>query len=248
MVEYFRGRIAKRSKWSGVSLRRCYGGSVRSGCVGCLAGLVLLLVVGLGIGCTAWALVRALDSPAQPLGSAGATADGARAQQKVYEIVRRAYGGGRQGDRVTLTEREINALLTRHVQDGTLPLDHPSVKLVGAGVADIAGRLPLQQLLTDPPIQSLSAILPTSWRDRPVWVRIEGRPQIDAGAGAGRGQRYLRIDMDRAWIGRQRVPTTLLKVMLSPSHLRALNWPVPPSIDAVSVEPGRLVVMIASAR
>lgn len=212
---------------------------MRTGCLGCL----VLLALVLGLGLTVWGVARALDSPGVPTGAAGNAADGVRAQQKLYEIVRRAHGG-RQGDRVALTEREINALLSRHVQEGTLPLDHPTVRLVGGGLADIAGQVRLEQLLAE--LRRVTAMAPASWRERPVWVRIEGRPHIDT--GAGRTQRYLKIDVERAWMGRQRVPTMLLKIMLSPTHLRTLSWPVPAGIDAVTVEPGRLVVTVASAR
>lgn len=216
---------------------------MRSGCAGCFTGLALVIIFGLGTAWTVSAVVRAFEVPAQ-VASVGGQADGARAQRKIYEIVRRPQGTGRAGNPVMLTERELNAFLSRHV-DGGLPLESLAVRLIGAGVAELTGQLPLERLMTEPPLRSVVSVVPRAWLDRRVWLRIEARPRVESRL---RDPHYLKVDMERAWIGRQRIPTVALKIILSPNYLRALSWPVPGGIDAVNVEPGRLIVKVASAR
>jgi hypothetical protein len=47
-------------------------------------------------------------------------------------------------------------------------------------------------------------------------------------------------------VGRQRLPVALLRVLLDPAALQVLYWRMPSGIDAITVEPGRVVVRTAS--
>jgi hypothetical protein len=59
-------------------------------------------------------------------------------------------------------------------------------------------------------------------------------------------QRYLRLDVVEFAVGRQRLPAAMLRLLLNPSALRVLRWPMPEGTDAVTIETGRVVVRLAS--
>jgi hypothetical protein len=171
----------------------------------------------------------------------GSQADGRRAQQKLFELSGRVASPRRDSKRVTVTlfEREINSLLARHVPE-QLPLAEAAVHLVGNGVVEISGRLPLRSVFGDS-IGSAAGALPQRWAGQPVWVRLRGPLRLESGT-ARPGPRRLRIEVESLWIGRRRVPAALLTVLPDGPMVRATRWPVSPSIESVVVEPGRLSV------
>jgi hypothetical protein len=209
---------------------------VRQGCgCGCLTVVVAVILVLGGI----WYGRGLFDRAPAPY-EAGNAADGRRAQQKLFEL---SVGRGQRRDAkpvtVTLLEREINALVARHVADA-LPLGDASVHLAGDGVIEVAGRLPLRMLLGD----SLSAAarsLPRQWAEQPVWIRLRGPLRLEAPAARG-GPRRLRLEVQSAWFGARRVPAALLGVLPQGPLQRATRWPVSGAVESVVVEPGRLTV------
>ena len=171
----------------------------------------------------------------------GNPADGRRAQQKLFELS--GKGAPSRRDRksvsVTLSEREINAFLVRHVSDA-LPLADGAVHLVGNGVVEVMGRVPLRAVPGDS-IGSVTRALPQRWADQPVWLRLRGPLRLEA-ATARAGPRRLRIDVESLWVGNRRVPAAVLTILPEGPALRATRWAVSATIDAVVVEPGRLTV------
>jgi hypothetical protein len=201
--------------------------------------LMLLALVGFA----AWGVLQAASAPdiAAPPTTA---ADGQRAQQKIFEVVRRA-GSGRPHS-VTLSEAEVNAFLGRHLAGAAdLPLHRLAVRLPRDGHADIAGQIPLRQLLGEGPASAVGGVLPESWLDRPVWLSLSTRATLEGGE-ARRARRHLRLDVERFWIGRLRLPGMLLRLLLDPMALRLLRWPLPDAIDGMRIEPGRLVIQAAA--
>ena len=211
----------------------------RLGCFGCFSTLIFLALVGLG-GWSLVQIVRAPDIPAQET----TAADGQRAQQKIFDVMRRA-GSGRPHS-VALSEREVNAFLSRHL-GGTaeLPLENLSVRLPSDGHAEIAGRMPLRQLLGDGPASAVRGVLPESWLDHRLWLTQRVRATLESGEGR-RARRHLRLDVERFWLGRLPMPGVLLRVLLDPMAVRLLRWPMPDAIDGLRIEPGRLVIQTAS--
>jgi hypothetical protein len=204
----------------------------------------MLVLLAVGLGGAAWGLVRGLALPdiAPP---ATTPADGVRAQQKIFEIVRRADARSARPDRVTLSERELNAFLSRHlVEVEDVALADPIVKLVGGGVIEFAARVPLRQLLSERPVSGAADLLPSGWLTRPVWLHVQARAVVERAASGPR--RYLRIEVDRFRLGRQRLPVIALRVLLDPATLRILRWRLPETVEAVTVEPGAAVIRIAS--
>ena len=212
---------------------------LRLGCVGCLTALVVIsTVTGM-----VWGVFQMMR-PAEIAGAPTTPADGFRAQQKIFDVVRRGAEG--RPRTVSLTERELNAFLSRHLGESPdLPLRNLAVRLPSDGLAEIAGQLPLGQLLALPPVSALAGIIPAIWLERGVWLSIRARVTLE-GTGDIRQPRRLRLDVDRFWLGRLRVPELMLRVLLDPAALRLLRSPIPETIGGLRIEPGRLVIQSGS--
>lgn len=222
---------------------------MRLGCGGCLGsffavGLVGALVVG-----PIWLGFRMLQDPGVSVPRASAS-DGLRAQQKLYEVGRRASRSGRgtRPEPIALSEGEISAFLANHLAGAAeLPLSGVVARMAGRGEAEIMTRLPLRHLLSEEPFATARDVLPVAWLDRPVWLRLRGDFMVEA-AGAPPARRALRFDVDRFWIGRQRLPAILLRLLLHPTAVRVLRWPLPDGVESVVVEPGRLIIRTGGER
>ncbi len=214
-----------------------YGRDVlRLGCFGCLTVVVVLALVGV-VGWGAFQITRAPGLAGPPTSQA----DGIRAQQKIFDVLRRS-GSGRPHT-VALSERELNAFLSRHLgETADMPLRMLAVRLPSDGHAEIAGQMPLRQLLGLPPFSALAGGLPASWLERGIWLSLRARATLEGGDGA---RRHLRLDVERFWLGRLPLPEVMLRVLLDPGALRFLRWPMPDAIDGLRIEPGRLVLQSA---
>jgi hypothetical protein len=211
----------------------------RLGCFGCFTFLILFaLVAG-----TLWGgfqIIRAPDFVAPPT----TKADGIRAQQKLFDFVRRGSSGRPRS--MTLSEREVNAFLSRHLGETVdMPFRNLAVRLLGDARGEIAGQLPLRDLLNVAPLSALAGVLPTAWLDQPIWLSLRTRVTLEASDGQ-RDRRHLRLDVEGFWLGRLRLPEFMLRVLLDPAALRMLRWPVPSTIEGLRIEPGRLTVQSAS--
>jgi hypothetical protein len=197
--------------------------------------------VGLAVG-SAWLVSGAFQQP-PTTPHLGTAADGHRAQQKLFEI---ATGGamskrrdGRSAD-VTLSEPELNAFLTRHVSADQLPLGGTSIRLVGDGVVEVAGRLPLRAFTGDL-LGGVLDQLPDRWRPGAMWLRVRGPIRLQAGAARG-DRRELRLDVERLWLGRRRLPTVVLSAMPGGTALQTARWPMLDAVESLTVDPGRVTI------
>jgi hypothetical protein len=196
-----------------------------------------LLLAGLALGVGAWVGVRMLAAPAvEPV--AFAPEDGARAQKKIFDLARRASPGT-----VVLSEAELNAFVTRHLEPADLPMRDPVLRLRGDDVVEITGAVPLERLLRESPLAPLAEALPAAWLARPVWLTVQARASV-----ATEPRRALRLDARRVVIGRQRVPSVALRLLLDPGSLRLTRIALPPDVQAVRVERGRVVIQTTSSR
>jgi hypothetical protein len=215
---------------------------MRLGCGGCLTTLLGLCLVGGAVaGLAVW--TSGLFEPAAASPPVVTPADGLQAQQKIYDLARRPgrRAKRRPGSSVVLTEGEINAFLTRHLgETADLPLTVIAVRLPEEDVVDLTGRLPFRALVGELWDTAGARFVPARWLDRPIWLRIEGQARLDAGSG---GQRYVRVDVGRFWLGSRRVPAILVRLLFSPVALRLLRWPAPDSIESLRVHPGRVVIL-----
>ena len=210
---------------------------VRPGCgCGCLTVVLLSLLV-LGI---VWYGRGVFERPAASY-EVGTVADGRRAQQRLFELSGKLTAGRRDQKRVSvsISDREINAFLARHVSD-ELPFVDGAVRFLGNGVVEIAGRLPLRAVLGDS-VSPIARALPDRWARQPVWLRLRGPLLLEAGSGRS-DRRQLRLEVDAFWVGSCRLPALVPGLLPEGPVPRATRWPVSESIDSVVVEPGRLIV------
>ena len=212
---------------------------MRVGCSGCFgviisAGLMSLLLGGAVVGVT-----RMLEAP--DLSPTTSTpGDGTRAQQKLFDVAR----GARKGSTVTLSEAEVNALLTRHlVQARGVRLAAPNARLIGDDRFVLNAQSPVRHLLEEVSLGALAEILPARWQARPIWVHVGGRVRMADGR-----RRQLRTDVDEFAIGRQPLPARLLRLLLDPASVGLLEWPLPDHVERVAIEPGRVVIRTALPR
>ena len=128
-----------------------------------------------------------------------------------------------------------------------------SFRLVDRDIVDLTGRLSVGRILAESPLTGVTDALPAAWLGRPVWIRLRARPRLESAQeqvgseDAGRtGRRYVRLDVDAFWIGRQRLPTPLARLLLDPDALTLLRWRAPSGVEAITVEPDRVVIRVAS--
>ena len=191
-----------------------------------------LALIAWGVG---WLATGILETPR--LGGTAAPAN-ASAPSKLWRLARDRSRAGP----TTLSEKEVARLLAQELPaTGEVPLTAVTVRLPGDGRVEVAGRLPLRALLNEPPLAGAIQMLPTGWIERPVWVRVRARAQVEPGATAQR--RYLRLDVERFWLGQRRLPSLLPRVLFSPTALGLLRWPLPGAVAEVRLETGRVVIM-----
>ena len=206
--------------------------------------LVLTVALG-GFAGLGWIGYQALQKPEFHLPPPG-PGDGARAQRKIYALAGRKAGHGTATAPIVLTQGELNEFLARHFGEAAaIPFTDIGLRLAGDGTVDCRGRLPLAHLVTERPLSGLAGLLPPAWLERLVWLRIRARIHLEP-ATIPPERRYLRLDVREFAVGRQRFPASLLRFLLDPRRLRVLRWPVPGSIEAITIEADQVVIRFAS--
>jgi hypothetical protein len=200
---------------------------------------VLIGACGLAAG-SAWVGPRLFQEP-RIAAAAGTAEDGVRCQQKIFEI---AMGGrlGKGGPLrpITLSEPELNAFLSRHlVEAARIPLSSASVRLVGDGLVELKGQMPLRRALAIPELLSVG------WLEKPIWVHLGARASLEMDA-ARKPRRYLRLDIERFSLGRQPIPGVLARLVVSSAIVNQLRWRLPDTVEAITVEPRMLLIRTAS--
>lgn len=208
--------------------------------MGCGCGCLTIALGGVLVLGGIWYGRGMLEQPPASY-AVGSATDGQRAQQKLFELSGKVASPRRGQTRVTLTlsEREINAFLARHASD-VLPLAEGAVHLVGDGVVELSGRIPLRAFLGDS-VNSVARAFPGPWSKQPVWLRLRGPLRLETGT-ARADLRRLRLDVESLWVGSRWVPAIVLSVLPDGPIRRATQWTVSGTIDSVLVEPGRLTV------
>jgi hypothetical protein len=210
---------------------------VRVGC-GCL---ILLLLASLSVGVAAWLLGGVFQAPEiSPV--LFSTADGISAQQKLFGLTGRSSARAQRS--IVLSERELNAFIGRHLTGvADIPITGIVVRLQGRRL-EVAGRVPARVIVAETPVARILNIVPARWADHPIWVRLRGGLRAEPARGGQR--RYLRLDVDRFYLGRSRLPAFTHRLLLSPLTLRLLTWPVPGSVDDATVEDGHVVIRVGA--
>lgn len=210
------------------------------GCSGCLVGLVSLGIVALAAGGLIGAGMRMLAKPVAASLPATTAADGTRAQQKLFDVAR----ANRLNQPVSITEAEVNALLSRHLVEARgVRLNTLGVRLVGDDRVELTGQAPLRQLLDEAGLGGAASVLPERSLRHPMWIHIGARTHV-----TGEPRRQLSLDVEDFAVGRQRLPVGALRLLLDPAAVGLLRWPLPEHVHEVTIEPGRVVIRGASSR
>jgi hypothetical protein len=214
---------------------------MRVGCVGCLFVILVAVIFGVAIAGTVFFsanIFEELEIQAAPF----TASDGYRAQQKFYEIVLRESQRSTRKDPIVLSEREINAFLSRHLLDAAnLSFSPLSVGLLADNTIEFRGRTELRNLMKGVPFAQIAPLVPAGKIDEPVWVRVRGRLQLERGK-VRREREYARLEVSEFALGAQPISAWILRLMLGPAGQSLLRWQVPNVIDGVAVEDGRLVI------
>jgi hypothetical protein len=211
---------------------------MKTGCAGCLHILVGLALTAVLLGAAIGVTARALARPDAPPSAPALHSDGVRAQHKLVQLFRAEH----RPAAVSLSEAEINALLARHVMQARgIHLGTAHARLVGDDRIELTTRMPLRELLDNAGGAVGTRLLPASWQERPVWMRVRARVTVEA-----RGPRQLRGDVEAFALGRQRLPVVLMRLVMDPAIVGLLRWPLPAEVTAVTIEPGRVVIKTTS--
>jgi hypothetical protein len=204
---------------------------------GCSFAVLGLLAVTAVVGGGGWVVTRILQAPV--IESTRFTReDGVRAQQKIVDLALHQ----RRRDPVLLTEAEVNAFVSRHLDPAELPVGEPVIRLRDNDTLEIIGTVALGRLVRESPVAALADILPRWWLARPVWVSIAARA-----ATSSERRPVLRLEPRRLLIGRQRVPAFVLRLLFEPSSLRLMRIALPPEVQTVRIERGRVIIQQATS-
>jgi hypothetical protein len=207
------------------------------GCGGCSSTVLGLVAVTAVVAAGGWMLTRTLEAPVIEA-TRFTREDGVRAQQKIVDLT--LHRGRR--DPVLLTEAEVNAFVSRHLDPAELPVGDPVIRLRDDDTLEIVGTVALGRLVRESPVAALAEILPRWWLARPVWLSIAARV-----ATSSDRRPTLRLEPRRLLIGRQRVPAFMLRLLLEPSSLRLMRIGLPPDVQTVRIERGRVIIQPATS-
>ena len=211
---------------------------VRLGCFGCfvlvVGGLALVVLAGGAVFLSS----NIFGTPEVPP-VAFSRSDGYSAQQKLFEIVQRQAGHSSRKDPISLTEAEANAFLSRHLDEGTVPLSPVVVRFKGDQFV-VRGQTALRNLIQSPPFSWALPYLTSRYLNQPVWVSVEGRITI-AGRGESTG-RSADVTVSDFALGRQPISPFLLYALMGPSGGGLFHFRVPGVIESVEIQGGRAVI------
>jgi hypothetical protein len=218
--------------------------SMRLGCLGCLCvlgGLILFASLAAGALFFSANIFEALDVQPTPFSAS----DGYRAQQKLYEVVLREGQRSVRREPIVLSEREINAFLSRHLLDtANISFSLLSVSLLPDSSLEIRGRTTLRALMQGFPFAQLALLLPDGKLDEPVWVRVRGRLVVERGQ-IRREREYARLDVSEFALGTQPLSVWILQAVVRPGGQNVLRWQIPTVVESIGIENGRLLIKTA---
>src|SRR3989442_2960375 len=106
----------------------------------------------------------------------------------------------------------------------------------------MGGSVSFGRLMNESRFEGFEEALAAGWVARPIGLAVGARGRIST-----EPRRALRLDARRVVIGRQRVPALVLRLMLDPSSLRLMRVTLPPHVQAVRIERGRVIIQVTSS-
>ena len=167
--------------------------------------------------------------------------DASAAQSTLREIILRDAGQSGRQDPVLLSEREINALVARHLAETAgLRFDPFAIRLL-QGQFLLQGRTVFRSLLQGPPFAQLAGYLPASQLDRPIWLSVRGYIAVQPGEPGGKpGQ--ARVVLTEFNLGRQPVGNWPFSAVMGSAGAGLLKWQVPGILRDVEIGDRRVVI------
>lgn len=209
---------------------------MKLGCVGCLL-LTFIVLTGLAIVGGVIFLSENLFATPDVRPVSFSRGDGYAAQQKLYEILQRQSKRSARKDPLTISEREANAFLSRHLEMSGLAMS-PLIVRFEEGQIFAQGQTPARNLLRGPLIAQLLPYLPDIGLERPVWVTVRARIRAEGGGSSP----YASVDITRFELGRQPLSSFLLYVIMGPSGAGLFRWPIPGVVDRIQIGDGQLTI------
>lgn len=218
---------------------------MRLGCVGCLLVILVIVIFGVAAAGAVFFSANIFDEPevhVQPF----TTADGYRAQQKLYEIVLRDGQRSSRTDPIVFSERELNSFLSRHLMDSAnLTFSPISVALLSDNTIEFRGRTALRNLMQGIPFAQIAPFLPNGRADQPVWIRVRGTLRLERSA-VRREREFGGFEVSEFALGTQPIGAWVLTAMLGQAGQRVFRFQIPSVVRDVTVEEGRLIVRTAA--
>jgi len=213
---------------------------MKMGCAGCLVLLIGLGFVAILVGGFIFLSGNIFEEPrSEALEWSRSDASSARAALR--EVLLRDAGQSGRQDPILLSEREINALVARHLAETAgLRFDPFAIRLT-QGQFLLQGRTLLRSLLHGPPFAQLAAYLPVSQLNRPIWITVRGYLAIQPGdPGVRPGQ--ARVTLTEFNLGRQPVGNWPFSVVMGSAGSGLLKWQVPGTVRDIDIQDRRLVI------
>ena len=213
---------------------------MKLGCAGCLILIVVLAFLAILVGGFVFLSGNIFEEPHFEALD-WSRADASAVRSTLREIILRDAGQSGRQDPVLLSEREINALVARHLAETAgLRFDPFAIRLV-QGQFLLQGRTVLRSLLQGPPFAQLAAYLPASQLNRPIWITVRGYIAVRPGEPGGKpGQ--ARVALTEFTLGRQPVGNWPFSAVMGSAGSGLLKWPVPGAVRDVDIEDRKVVI------
>jgi hypothetical protein len=194
--------------------------------------LSLLVLAAAGIAAGGVLAGRLLAEPESIGSSSRPGASGLGAQQGLAELLLRSGRVSARTEPIVIEDGDLNAFLARHFHARRLTLE-PLYVRAGAGWLEVTGRTSARRV-TASTGSTVWQILPGALLDLEVWLSARGRLTVVGGAA--------EVTIDRVVIGRQSVPPSWLWGLTGLDPRELLAWRIPPVVERIAIEPGRVVI------
>lgn len=213
---------------------------MRLGCAGCLVLMVVLTFLAALIGGFLFLSANIFEEPHFEILD-WSRSDASAARYRLQEIILRDVGQSGRHDPIILTEREINALVARHLAETARLRFEPFAMRLVQGQFLLQGRTVLRSLLQGPPFAQLATYLPASQLDRSIWITVRGYVEVQPGEPGGKPGR-AGVVLTEFDLGRQPVGNWPFSVVMGSAGTGLLKWPVPGAVRDVDIEDRRVVI------
>ena len=213
---------------------------MKLGCAGCLILIVALTFFAVLAGGFLFLSGNIFEEPHFEVLD-WSRADASAARYKLSEIIQRDTGQSGRKDPIVLSEREINALLARHLSETAGLRFDPFATRLTQGQFLLQGRTVVRSLLQGPPFAQLAGYLPAAQLDQPIWLSVRGYIALQPGEPGGKPGR-ARVMLTEFNLGRQPVGSWPFSVAMGPAGSRLLTWPVPGALRDIDIEDRRVVI------